>query len=132
MSAMNKSRFSRVEQRIEQLVEGGFARLFAGRLHPREVAVHLARALEDHMHTDPDGVVYAPNVFTTRLNPDDHAALRQEQPNLEETLKATVVDLANRAGMRLQDTPELALVADPTVGPHMIRVEALYQLHTRR
>jgi len=36
---MDKRRFSQFEERVQALGEGGFARLFAGRLHPHEIAV---------------------------------------------------------------------------------------------
>src|SRR3954471_404360 len=101
MIGMNKGRFSRVEERIEQLVEGTFARLFAGRLQPREVAVHLARALEDNAITQTDGSLLAPNTFRVCLHPEDHEAITAAEPGLITLLAETVVDLANRAGMRL-------------------------------
>ena len=51
-----KNGISRLESRVERLVEGTFARLFAGRLHPREVALQLARAMEDNVLPTPDGM----------------------------------------------------------------------------
>src|SRR5258708_2766886 len=124
---MNKGHFSRVEQRIEQLVEGSFARLFAGRLHPREVAIHLAHALEDNAHPAAQGGIMAPNVFSVHLNPEDHAALVASQPDLINALIETVIDLAHRAGMRLKDRPTLELVADPELALRMIAVQAYYE-----
>ena len=52
---MDKNRFSQFEDRIQMLVEGGFARLFAGRLKPRDVALRLARAMEDEADLDEMG-----------------------------------------------------------------------------
>jgi len=129
---MNSDRFARVEQRIEQLVEGGFARLFAGRLHPREVAVHLARALEDNARPGPNGVLLAPNVFVVSLNPEDREALLAAQPNLSESLVLTVIDLAYRAGMRLIETPSLQILPDPSLALRMVTVTARYEEHTIR
>ncbi|MEP7289822.1 MAG: DUF3662 and FHA domain-containing protein [Chloroflexota bacterium] len=129
---MNKSRFSRVEERIQQLVEGSFARLFAGRLHPREVAVHLARALENNAQAGPDGIFIAPNVFMVRLNPDDYSALVAVEPGLATSLTETIVDLANRAGMRLQETPTIEIIPDETLTLWAIHVEAYYEDHVKR
>ncbi|MGH2523541.1 MAG: FhaA domain-containing protein, partial [Anaerolineales bacterium] len=61
-----KSRFSRLEARMEALVEGTFARLFAGHIHPRDVAVQLARALEDSAREG-----FAATRYAVRLNPAD-------------------------------------------------------------
>src|SRR5258707_15434227 len=98
---MEKGRFTQVERRIEQVVEGSFARLFSGRLHPREVASHFAHALEDYARLDADGVLNAPNVFVVHLNPDDLEALMENQPELDTVILEAVVDLANRGGVRL-------------------------------
>ena len=129
---MAKGRFSRFEQQIEQIVEGSFARLFAGRLHPREVATHLARAMEDKARPAPDGNLLAPNVYTIRLNPADHEALIASQPDLVKTLTDTVVDLANRTEMRLATVPILDIQADPALPLHAIRVEAEHEAETSR
>jgi len=124
---MNKGRFTRFEQRIEQLVEGSFARLFAGRLYPREVATHLARAMEDNVRPGPDGALASPNVFVVHLNPDDHLALMEAQPNLVQSLAETVIDLANRGDMRLSTAPIINLESDPAVLPHMVEVVARHE-----
>src|SRR5689334_6280795 len=127
MIGMNKGRFSRVEERIEQLVEGTFARLFAGRLQPREVAVHLARALEDNAISEPDGVLLAPNTFQVCLHPEDEHAITAGEPRLVTLLTETVIDLANRAGMRLMEIPIVEVVADDSVSQHVIVVTARYE-----
>ncbi len=72
---MDKNQFSQFEERIQALIEGGFARLFAGRLQPREVALRLARAMEDEADLDDAGNLAAPNRYIVALHPDDHAAL---------------------------------------------------------
>jgi pSer/pThr/pTyr-binding forkhead associated (FHA) protein len=124
---MNKGRFSQVERRIEQLVEGSFARLFAGRLHPREVAVHLARALEDNAQVSQEGIEIAPNVFTVQLNPDDLAAMTQAQPHLVQSLAETVVDFATRVDMQMETAPRLELVPDASLPLRSIVVTAYHE-----
>lgn len=121
---MRRSRLSQVEQRIARLIEGGLARLFAGRLHPHEVAIRLARAIEDNAQREPDGTTTAPNLFTVRLHPDDLAALLNEQPDLARSLAEGVADLAARAAMRLVEPPRIALEADPVQPLYSILVEA--------
>ncbi len=129
---MNKGRFTRFEQRIEQIVEGSFARLFAGRLYPREVATHLARAMEDNVRPGPDGGLASPNVFVVHLNPDDYLALMEAQPNLVQSLAETVVDLANQGEMRLSTAPIVTIEPDQAVLPHMIEVVARHEAPASR
>lgn len=129
---MAKGRFSRFEQQIEQIVEGSLARLFAGRLHPREVATHLARAMEDNARTAPDGNLLAPNVYTVRLNPADYEALISTQPDLAKALSETVIDLAHRTEMRLVSLPRLDIEPDPVLSPRAIHVVAEHEASISR
>ncbi len=124
---MEKGRFTQVERRIEQLVEGSFARLFSGRLHPREVASHLAHALEDFARPDADGILNAPNVFVVHLNPDDLEALMETQPELATIIAETLVDLANRGGLRLDHTPGIQLHSDAALPRRAIQVTASHE-----
>jgi hypothetical protein len=121
---MNKNRFAQFEERIQRLVEGGFARLFAGRLQPREVALRLARAMEDHADLDEAGLLVAPNRYTVHLHPDDHAALLAAQPDLAAVLARHVIDLAAESDLRLDDDPEIVLLPDATVAVHDFAVRA--------
>lgn len=104
-------------------MEGGFARLFAGRLHPREVAVHLARAMEDHAYTN-DSVRTAPDVFIVRLNPEDHEAVLAAQPELVQSLIEELTELARLSGLHLHSTPEVRLIADSLLPLHQVAVSA--------
>lgn len=123
----NRGRLSQVEQRIAQLVEGGFARLFADRLQPREVAVRLARAMDDTAEPSPDGPI-APDAFLVYLNPSDLDALIALRPDLDRLLAEGLVEIATRAGLRLAQTPTVAIRPDSDLPLHAVAVEAY---HTR-
>ncbi len=130
---MNRDQFTRLEERIEQLVEGSFARVFGSRLHPREVAVKLARAVEDNVTVqtregESEGdVLYAPNVFNLLFQPDDLDALVDTQPDLAALLADTVIDLAYRAGLRLDRLPLIRLIPDSSVAARGVQIEAFYE-----
>jgi hypothetical protein len=78
-----KGPLSRLEARMEALVEGTFARLLAGHVHPRDVAIQLARALEDSAAGGRPATRYA-----VQLHPSDAQALLRAHPRLPETLAA--------------------------------------------
>ena len=94
---MDRRRLSQFEERIQALVEGGFARLFAGRLHPREVALRLARAMEDGASQGDNPT--APNAYEVHLNRDDCSALLKQQPGIAEMLAEHIVRFS-LAGIR--------------------------------
>jgi hypothetical protein len=118
------SKIARFEALAERLVEGTFARLFAGRLSPLEVATHLTRAMEDYQTLSPDGTPQAPTHYWVYLHPDDCNALAVEQPMLEKELGRHVAGLAAQADLALEVTPVVYVLPDEEVGPHEIRVVA--------
>jgi hypothetical protein len=118
------SKIARFEALAERLVEGTFARLFAGQLSPLEVATHLTRALEDHQVISSDGVAQAPNHYWVYLHPGDCDALALEQPGLEAELSDHVANLAAQAGLELSASPLVQVLADHALGLHQVRVEA--------
>ncbi|RLC66556.1 MAG: hypothetical protein DRI48_04395, partial [Chloroflexi bacterium] len=118
------SKIARFEALAERLVEGTFARLFAGRLSPLEVASHLARAMEDRQVLSSDGTPYAPTHYWVYLHPDDSEALAVERPKLEAELSHHVSELAAHAGLALEVSPVVRVLTGNDVEPHEVRVEA--------
>jgi hypothetical protein len=124
MPGVKADQFARFEDQIQRLIEGGFARLFAGRLHPREVVLRLARVMEDHARDGENGHLIAPDVYIVRLHPADHRAILEEEGDIGVRLAQEVVEMARTAGMTLKQVPEVRLLADATIAPHTIIVGA--------
>jgi hypothetical protein len=122
---MMNDHLSRLEDRIQWLVEGGFARLFAEHLHPRDVATRLIRAMEDALlHTD--GEQLAPDVYLIRLNPEDQRLILDMNPDLTSTLGADIVQIAKASGYVLARTPQVKIVADHLIVMHQVAVSAVH------
>jgi hypothetical protein len=118
------SKIAGFEAIAERLVEGVFSRLFAERLRPQEVCLHLARAMEDYQALSSDGTPQAPTHYWVFLHPDDFQALAVERPALERELAQYVVELAAEAALALAKPPSIELLAEATVDPHEVRVDA--------
>jgi len=118
------SKIAYFEALAERLVEGTFVRLFAGRLSPLEVAMHLARALEDNQVVQPDGKSQAPTHYWIYLHPDDCDALAASQLALETELAHHVAELSTQADLALAITPVVHVLPDESLAPHAVRVEA--------
>ena len=112
------------EDRIQRFVEGSFARLFAGRLHPREVAIQLARAMEDKAIRDDNGRRLAPDLYTIRLHPLDHTALLEAEPGIAASLARELEDLGAMSGYTTPHPPEVRLLADADVALCDIQITA--------
>jgi len=114
-----KGQLSKIEQRMEELVEGTLARLFRGRLQPRDIALQLARALEDSAAAGAPAVRYA-----LRLHPEDAQVLLSEQPRLPEILAQELVTAAREGNITLPRQPEIVILADPALKPRAVAVSS--------
>jgi hypothetical protein len=111
---MSKRRFASLEDSLERLIEGGFARLFRGSLQPRTVAVQLVRAIEDNLVPADDGRDAAPTLFEIHLCASTHAALMAQAPDVAQQLSRQVVTYCLEADLFLAALPEVTLEPDPT------------------
>lgn len=129
---MSKNRLTHLEERIVQLVEGSFARLFAGHLHPRQVAIQLTRVMEDNARPSLGGQPsLAPDTYTVYLSQHDYSALIEAQPDLPKALGTHLVDLAGRLNLRMSRFPTVRLAPSASVARRQIRVDAEHA-HTPR
>jgi len=115
---------SHLEDMAEQLVEGGFARMFRARLQPIEVARRIARAMQDGQVIDAQGQVVVPNAYQVYLNPDDFQALADYRDTLQEELARYVASLARQAGATMPGRPRVFLQANTSLSLRRVRVEA--------
>jgi hypothetical protein len=125
---MNK--IDQFESMAERLVEGTFARLFAGRLSPLNVAAHLERAIEQHQVCVPGEAAQAPTHYWVYLNPRDLAALTApasasgEGSQAEQALARQITQLVSQADLALESPPIVHVEPDDDVSPRDVRVEA--------
>lgn len=118
------------ENLAERLVEGTFARLFAGRVSPMKVALHLERAIEEHQVCIPGGEAQAPTEYWVYLNPKDFRALAtqgidgEEDVGAEEALAAQITELVSEADLALQAPPIVHIEPDDDVSVRDVSVEA--------
>jgi hypothetical protein len=117
-------RIASFEALAEKLVEGTFARLFADRLSPLEVATHLTRAIEDNHTVSVEGIPQAPTHYWIYLNPEDCDALAVEQPHLESELAHHVGELAAQAGLTTAGAPVVRVLPRREVRSRQVRVKA--------
>ena len=112
-----------IEERLEGLVEGFFAKLFRSGLQPIEVGRRILRAMAEG-RTVSVNRVYAPNEFTVSMSPDDHARFDQMEAALAREFSDLVVEEAKRNRWNLMGLPKIDFVADENFGKGEFRVEA--------
>ena len=114
----------RLEQWIENLVEGTLARWRRGRLQPVQLAKRLARAMEDAQVIGPDGHPRAPDRYQVLVHPADYEELRESRQALEKDLTEYVLQLAQRTGRLLLARPEVHIQPGNEVPPGRVQVVA--------
>jgi hypothetical protein len=125
---MNK--IDQFETMAERLVEGTFARLFAGRISPMKIALHLERAIEEHQVCVPGETAQAPTEYWIYLNPKDFQALaaqdaqHQEGVSPEQALARQITALIDDTDLALRASPVVHIQADEDVPARDVRVEA--------
>lgn len=115
---------SKLEAQIESLVEGSLSRLVAGHLQAPELAVRLARAMEDSAQPGPRGNRLAPIHYQVKLNPGDYSALHNNLPDLSERLEVELVVFARELGLALSEQPRVMIEPDTGLEPRDIVVVA--------
>lgn len=123
---MNDQAIARLETKLERLIEGAFAQLFSKTIRAQDIALHLARAMEDAIQPARDGDPrpYAPDQYSIHLNPNVYDHLIARQPALAQILSQHLIELAATVGYRLSDTPTIELIPEPTIEPNQLFVEA--------
>lgn len=123
---MSEKPIDKLESQLETLIEGAFARLFRRTLNARDIAVLIARSMEDNLlePVGDDPRFIAPDIYRIFLHPDTVKHFVQAYPNLQTRLSNLIVDLGTQSGYRLNSTPFIKLLADNQLATHQFKVHA--------
>jgi len=114
MPNMNEQYIARLEAQLEGLVESTFAHLFGKRIRAQDIALQLARAMEQSALSDPRDEVraIAPDHYSILMPSTMRQQLLQHQPALAQILGEHLVELAMNAGFRLNSHPVVEIIAN--------------------
>ncbi len=128
MSLMNEELLSRFEANIERLVENAFANFFGKKIQAHDIALQLARAMEQGVRVrhGADHRPFAPDVYQISLSSPIYEYLTANHPTLAQKLSQHVITLATQTGYRLLNTPAIEFVSDPSMERNHIAVQAVH------
>ena len=115
------------EGRLDQLVNGAFARAFRSEVQPVEVAAALQRELDDRSAVVSRESTMAPNVFTVELGANDHERLTPYAQALNAEFAAMVTEHAQAQGYTLIGPVEVTMVRVGDLGTGLFRVSSTSQ-----
>jgi hypothetical protein len=125
---MNDRHISRLENSLERLIEGAFARFFGRRIRAQDIALQLARAMENGLQSasndDPRPV--APDLYQIEINQQTLEHILAHQPNLEAILGEHMLDLATQSGYSLDNDPVINLLATENTAADALKVTATH------
>ncbi len=112
----------RFEQRLDQLVNGAFARAFKAEVQPVEIAAALQRELDDHVVTIGAMRNVVPNLFTIDLSSRDFERLMAFEAPLCTELANVVSEYAAEQQCQLIGTAGVKFSEDPSLNTGLFRV----------
>jgi hypothetical protein len=129
MSIMKDTHIAKLEAHLEKVIEGVFARFFGRKIRAQDVALQLARSMEDGLRVPGDDDIrrIAPDSYQIRLSTETQAHL-SHQAGLAALLSDHIVGLATQAGYRLDASPIIELLPDATLNNGEIRVTASHMV----
>ncbi|MGN6598638.1 MAG: FhaA domain-containing protein [Actinomycetales bacterium] len=123
---------ARFERRIEELVNGAFAKAFRSDVQPVEIASALQRECDDKAAIVARGRTLAPNVFHVELGAHDFERLSAHEAALATELATMVADHASSQGYTLLGPVGVGFeeVDDLETGVFRVRGESVAQVET--
>src|SRR5438445_9518582 len=100
-----------IEQKIESLFEGVFGRAFRTDVEPVELALKIAKEMDDH-RTVSVSRVYVPNEYTVFLSTADREEFEGYEGSLLAELEEYVGEHAKRESYALLTPPKVLLETD--------------------
>lgn len=117
---MSKS-FSRLEARLQRLIEDGTARLFSSQDTKALLAARLVEAMQAEVSFGEGDELLAPAIYTIHTNKEHANALKSNQALLEE-LCAALKRAADESGVHLASEPVLHISPEEGLAAHEFRV----------
>ncbi len=126
---MKEQPLARFESRLESLVEYAFSRVLGNRIHAHDLAIKLARVMEDHLLHDPrqQERPIAPDFYQIVMKRDVCSRLLESQPHLPELLSQHLVELASDLEFRLAHPPVIELQPSDQLQANEVTISARHQ-----
>jgi len=118
-----QARLTRLETRLQTLIEGSAARLFPGRESPHQLTRHLLRAMQAAARPTREGSFQVPNLYRLCLHPGYAEALR-ETPAFMAELTGLLHLAIQEAGWSLSGPLQVHIEPDPRLAPGEVQVLA--------
>jgi hypothetical protein len=118
----------RFEKRLEGMVEGAFAKVFKGVVHPVEILNAMQREAEAQRSPLPGGRILVPNRYLIELSADDHSRLAPYAAALARELAQSHAEYIGEQGWAVYGNVVVEVARGDSLDTGSFRVVA--QVHT--
>ncbi len=112
-----------IEEKLEGLVEGFFARVFRSGLQPIEVGRRILKEMADGV-TVSINKTYAPNEFKVLMGPEDHVRFQQMEAGLRQEFSDIVIEQAKQERWNLMGLPRVTFELTEGMGRGQFKLQA--------
>lgn len=121
-----KGKFQQLEQQIQHFVEKQALRILGIPDVESELSQRLVQAMQAEVHTDNDGKLIAPNIFTLNINPKFATDLQTNQ-DLLDTLALHVAEVGKETGVNFDAAVNINIFPDENVAAGDFKVHAMWK-----
>jgi len=118
---------TRIESRLQTLIEGSLARLFPTYDIQKELAQQIVLAIQAEIRQGPKGKLLAPNLFTVFL-PSEQALILQEDESFLALLSMSLSQAVRESGVTFAAPPSVKVLANPEQAASGVQVIAQFSL----
>jgi hypothetical protein len=115
------------EQRIEGLLNGTFARIFASDIQPVEIVAALQRECDNNTRIESRERIVAPNVYVVEVSSHDYERLNPYGPQLDQEFARAVLEYARAQRYAMVGPLQVSLEEDNDLGTGRYRVSCNIQ-----
>ena len=114
----------KVENKIEKLVEGTFAKFFSSELKPVEISRKIVREIELNRSIGVQGDHLAPNDFDVAISESDYSNLIKAKEPLEQDLEETIRDYSYQEGYIFLGSINVSIKKEENLRAGTFRIDA--------
>jgi hypothetical protein len=118
-----KLQLSRLEARLQALIEGSAARIFPPGKPQNDLASRLVSAMQEGIQSGPDGEILAPNLYVLHVCPERAESLNRESLLLD-GLMQVVSEAGSEAGWQFPSPPVIRVRAVEGLANNEIQITA--------
>jgi len=123
---MIKDRLDKLEFRLQALIEGSAARLYASELRQIDLSHQLIGAMQKGIKSDPDGSFIAPNRYMISINPHQIQLFTGDDDRTL-VLIDSLEQFASEASLIFRSEPKIHFHSDPDIPLGECRVDSLIE-----